>query len=140
VAFALVFSGESLGITFCSLFYEPGFSVNITSLIFSIMITMSGLFSTTMPALFTKLNYASVMKYGVEVTLVSVLQDTSFHCSSDDIISGQCTLSDGQQLIDAYGFSVNDLVRNLYAIAIFIIVYRLIAFLVLKYKKVKYAQ
>jgi len=140
VAFGLIFSGESFGILFCSIFYEPGFSLNVTSLIFSIMICMSGILSANMPTLLQGLNYASIMKYSVELTMVNVVKDASFNCSAEEIATGQCTIENGQQLLDVFGFSTNDFVLNIIVVFALIFIYRVIAFLALKFKKINFAQ
>jgi len=107
-AFAIIFCGESVGIIFCSIVYEPGFSINLASIVFTIAISMAGFLSINMPVIFQFFNNISFIRYAAEVTAVTALQDAVFECSEADIMSGQCKFDNGQQLLDSFGFNVEN--------------------------------
>jgi len=104
------------------------------------MINMAGIIATKMPILLQALNYASLMKYAVEMAMISVLKDVSFNCTLDDELSGLCPVENGNQLLSQLNFSSSDFTYDAILVFVFIILYRFIAFIVLKIRKVRYAQ
>ncbi|KAI9333586.1 hypothetical protein BDR26DRAFT_1010094 [Obelidium mucronatum] len=117
--FACVFCGESIGMTFNTFFSKPGFSLQLMTLLFATLQQMSGLFSVSMPKFVEDLNYLSVLRY------------------SSRILAAQEFLpsfSTGSDVMALFGFPEGDyhVVLNVVGLIICVVVYRLIAFVVLK--------
>ncbi|KAI1331558.1 ABC transporter [Xylariaceae sp. FL0255] len=131
-AFGIVSCGESLGIMFNTLFNHTGFAVNIISVLLSVSQIMAGIISVNMPRLFLIFRYLSPTKYAVAALARFSLQGVEFTCDdSQKLPDGQCTIATGEQVLELYNLNV-DGVRNIIALAGTIIVYRLLAWLLVR--------
>ncbi|KAI1395569.1 P-loop containing nucleoside triphosphate hydrolase protein [Hypoxylon fuscum] len=130
--FGIVSCGESLGIMFNTMFNHTGFAVNIISVLLSVAQIMAGIMSIDMPQLFKIFNYISPLKYATAALAPYTLRDVKFTCDdSQRLPNGQCTIETGEQVLDLYKLNVDPIV-NIGALAATIVVYRLVAWLLLR--------
>lgn len=133
--FCIVSCGESLGIMFCTLFDHVGFSVQITSVLLSISIVMSGIMSLDVPDVLQGINYLSPIKYSVSNMAPYTMTGQTFTCSdAQRLPDGHCPLETGKQVLDLYNQNGNPEI-NLMALGICAIVYRLIAYVLLRVRR-----
>ncbi|KAI0486722.1 P-loop containing nucleoside triphosphate hydrolase protein [Xylaria cf. heliscus] len=131
-AFGIVSCGESLGIMFNTLFNHTGFAVNIISILLSVSQVIAGIISIDMPRVFTIFNYLSPTKYAVAALAWFSLNGVTFTCDDlQRLPNGRCTIETGEEVIALYGLDT-DGVRNLIALAGTVLVYRLVAWLLLR--------
>ncbi|KAH8199881.1 hypothetical protein TruAng_005937 [Truncatella angustata] len=130
--FAIVNCGESLGIMFNTLFNHTGFAVNVISVLLSVAQTISGIMSIDMPELFKAFNYISPIKYAVAALSHYSLKGVQFTCNdTQKLPNGECIIATGEQVLDLYKLNVNGPV-NLGALAAVVVIYRLVAWALLR--------
>ncbi|EGC42301.1 ABC transporter [Histoplasma capsulatum var. duboisii H88] len=130
--FCIVNCGESLGIMFCTLFSHAGFSVNITSILLSIANILGGVMSLNIPAVIQALNHLSPIKYAVANLASYSMANHHFTCGdSQRMPSGNCPIETGEQALKLYNLDKNP-EMNLMALGICTIVYRVVAYGLLK--------
>eukprot|EP01119_Soliformovum_irregulare_P022242 TRINITY_DN756_c1_g1_i3.p1 TRINITY_DN756_c1_g1~~TRINITY_DN756_c1_g1_i3.p1 ORF type:complete len:765 (-),score=242.29 TRINITY_DN756_c1_g1_i3:43-2337(-) len=138
IVFAYVNLGESLGIFFCNIVKEPGFSASLTSTVVSIFTCMGGLLSIGLPAVLKYINYISVVKYGSLGLAVVQWKDVTFECTSSELLNGNiCPITSGNQLLDQYQFDEADFPSYMGVIPVVLVLYRLIGYAVLKIRASK---
>ncbi|KAI1082153.1 P-loop containing nucleoside triphosphate hydrolase protein [Whalleya microplaca] len=136
--FGIVSCGESLGIMFNTLFNHTGFAVNIVSLLLSVAQIMSGIMSIDMPRLFKIFNYISPLKYAVAALAPFSLRDVEFTCDdAQRLPDGSCTIETGVQVLDLYKLNVDPVV-NIGALAATVVVYRLVAWVLLRLARTRW--
>jgi ABC-type multidrug transport system ATPase subunit/ABC-type multidrug transport system permease subunit len=133
VCFCIVSCGESLGIMFNTLFSShTGFAVNLTSIFLSVAQIMGGVMSIDMPALFRAFNYLSPINYAVRAFAPFSLRGVVFTCTeAQKMPDGRCPIENGAQVLQLYKLDV-DAVVNIAALAGCTVVYRLVAWGLLK--------
>ncbi|KAI8956585.1 P-loop containing nucleoside triphosphate hydrolase protein [Daldinia sp. FL1419] len=130
--FGVVSCGESLGIMFNTLFNHTGFAVNLISILLSVAQIMAGIMSINMPKLFKVFNYISPLKYATAALSPYTLRGVKFTCDDTQRLpDGRCTIETGEQVLDLYKLNVDPIV-NIGALAATIVVYRLVAWLLLR--------
>lgn len=129
--------GESIGIIFNTLFTHEGFAVNIISVILSIASMMAGIMSLNMPSVLKALNWLSPLKYAAGVLINMAMDDTTFSCEGQVVDStGSCILNNGDAVLESYKLKISVKVY-LGALIVCLVLYRLIAFGVLKLNRLK---
>ncbi|KAI0128018.1 ABC transporter [Xylariales sp. AK1849] len=137
--FAIVNCGESLGIMFNTLFNHTGFAVNVISVLLSVAQIMAGIMSIDMPGLFKAFNYLSPLKYATAALASFSLRGVGFTCDdSQKLPDGNCIISTGEQVLDLYKLNVNAVV-NIGALAATVVVYRLVAYALLRIARTRWA-
>lgn len=130
--FGIVSCGESLGIMFNTLFGHTGFAVNIMGVFLALANTMAGILSIDMPELFKAFNYLSPIRYGTRAVAPYSLRDIKFTCNDEQRLqNGKCPIETGQQVLELYNFDVDPVV-NVACLAACVVVYRLLAWGLLK--------
>ncbi|KAK2763762.1 hypothetical protein FQN54_009379 [Arachnomyces sp. PD_36] len=138
-SFCIVSCGESVGIMFCTLFSHVGFSVNVTSVVLSISTILGGIMSLNVPAVLQALNHLSPIKYAIANLAPYAMHDQTFTCTdAQRLPTGRCPLETGQQVLELYNLDTNAGI-NLMALGICTIVYRIVAYALLKVKKSHWA-
>ncbi|KAG0632817.1 P-loop containing nucleoside triphosphate hydrolase protein [Tuber brumale] len=133
----VVSCGESLGIFFNTLFRHTGFSVNVTSTVLCIAIFMSGIMSIDVPAPLEAFNYLSPLRYAARSLTPYSLDGVTFTCTpSQRLPSGNCPIETGKQVLQLYGLD-EDPKWNLVALAVVMVVYRVVAFVMLKLQRMQ---
>ena len=130
--FVTVHCGESIGIIFNTLFTHEGFTVNIVSVIISTGTMMGGIMSLTMPAVLKGINWISPTKYSNSIMVNLAFKDLQITCSD----STMCQFTTGEQVLEQYFLKAN-FIPYFGALAIIVVVYRLIALTVLKINRLK---
>ncbi|TRM67109.1 P-loop containing nucleoside triphosphate hydrolase protein [Schizophyllum amplum] len=131
-AFCIVSCGESIGIIFNTLFQSTGFALNVTSTVLSIGTFMSGLLSVDMIGFLKGINYISPLKYAAENLMPYTLRGMIFTCEDfQRLPDGHCPLETGEQVLQLFHMDI-DPVPRLGAIVATTVVYRLVAYLVLR--------
>ncbi|KAK1978248.1 ABC transporter [Colletotrichum cereale] len=130
--FGVVSCGESVGIMFNTLFGHTGFAVNITSVVMSIANTMAGILSIDMPEVFNIFNYLSPIRYATRAMAPYSLEAVTFTCTDGQRLpSGRCPVETGEDVLNLYKLNV-DSKTNIAALAGCVIVYRLVAWALLR--------
>lgn len=130
--FGIVSCGESLGIMFNTLVGHTGFAVNIMGIFLSVATLMAGILSIDMPDLFKGVNYLSPIRYATRAVAPYSLEGVDFTCNSEQQLpDGSCPIETGQDVLDLYKFNA-DPVANIGALAACIVIYRLLAWGLLK--------
>ncbi|EGG18944.1 ABC transporter G family protein [Cavenderia fasciculata] len=78
--------------------------------------------------------YISYFKYLIEAIVVNSFQGIVFSCSDSERIGGQCPTSTGEQVIDRMNYGYDNYWRNVWIVLLFVIAFRVLAFLVLSFK------
>ncbi|KAF2012294.1 ABC transporter-like protein [Aaosphaeria arxii CBS 175.79] len=131
-AFCIVSCGESLGIAFNTLFTHTGFSVNCMSVFLSVAQIMGGVISLSIPSFLQAFNHLSPIKYAIGNMAPYTLRDQNFTCTDwQRLPNGQCPISTGEEVLNLYKLNKNP-ERNLMGLGICCIVYRLLAWIILK--------
>lgn len=100
IAWTFLVAGEALGVLFCTLFDEVGFSVNVVSVVISFFGVMAGFISPTMPRGLVLLSYASPMRWGAYLLMHIAFDRERFDCDGAAV---QC-LATGEDVLRLYGF------------------------------------
>jgi hypothetical protein len=133
-AFCITSCGESLGIAFNTLFTHTGFSVNCMSVFLSVAQVMGGVLSLDVPVFLQAWNHLSPIKWAVGNMAPYTLRGLTFTCEDWQRVNGQCPITTGEQVLDLYKLNKNPEV-NIMALGICAIVYRFLAYVVLKMVK-----
>jgi ABC-2 type transporter len=130
--FCVVNCGESIGIMFCTIFpSHVGFSLNVTSVLLTISTVMAGIMSLNIPGVLQALNYLSPLKYQVANMAAYSMHGRKFTCKLSQKVNGECPISTGEQVLELYNLDKNP-GMNLMALVITTVVYRVVAYAVLK--------
>lgn len=125
--FGIVNCGESLGIMFNTVLPHTGFAVNVMGVFLSVANIMAGILSINMPDLFKAVNYLSPIRYGTRAIAPYSLRGVEFTCNdSQRQPDGRCPIETGQDVLNLYNFDVDPVV-NIAALAGCVVVYRLLA-------------
>lgn len=131
----IVSCGESVGILFNTFFGHVGFSVQLTSIMLSISTVLGGIMSLNVPSFLQALNHLSPIKYAIANLAPYAMEGQYFTCSdAERLANGQCPISTGKDVLDLYNLdkSAN---LNLMGVAVCTVVYRIVAYAVLKLKR-----
>lgn len=130
--FCIVSCGESLGIMFNTLFPHTGFAINITSIFLSVAQFMSGVQSISVPEFLQAWNHLSPLYYAMRNLGPYSLNGIMFTCdAAQRLPNGRCTIETGVQALDLYKLNTNP-GMNLMALGITTVVYRILAYALLK--------
>ncbi|KAG6002189.1 hypothetical protein E4U54_000935 [Claviceps lovelessii] len=137
--FGVVSCGESLGILFNTLIGHTGFAVNIMGVFLSVATSICGVLSIDMPGLFTALNYLSPIRYATRAVAPYSLRGMRFTCTDAQRLppDGHCPIDTGTQVLDLYKFNVDPVV-NVACLAGCVVVYRLLAWLLLRVMRARW--
>ena len=137
-AFAIVSCGESVGIIFNTLFDHTGFAVNVTSVVLSIAQLMGGVMSLHVPSFLQAFNHLSPIKWAIGNLAPYTLAGVHFSCTEEQQLpNGQCPIRDGKDALGLYNLKGNAGL-NLLAVGVCVVVYRILAFLILKAKRTRW--
>lgn len=131
-AFGIVSCGESLGILAHTVFRHAGFAVNVVSVLLSVAQVIAGIISIDMPRVFQVFNHISPTKYAVAALARFSLEGVTFTCDdAQRLPDGLCAVETGRQVLELYRLD-GDGVMNLIALAVTVVAYRLVAWLLLR--------
>lgn len=135
-AWTIVNCGESIGIMFNTLFLHEGFAVNLISVVLSIGSIMCGIMSLDMPGFLKGVNWLSPLKYALAVIINLAFQDQTFSCEGQVVVNGTCEFNTGEKVLEEYHLKSN-VPAFLGAMAVSLVVYRGLAFGLLKLNRFK---
>ncbi|KAJ3488823.1 hypothetical protein NLG97_g6123 [Lecanicillium saksenae] len=136
--FGVVSCGESLGIMFNTLFQHTGFAVNIMGVFLSVANGMAGVLSINMPQAFKAVNYLSPIRYATRAMAPYALRGVKFHCTNEQTLpDGSCPITTGEEVLDLYDFNVDPNV-NAYCLLACVVIYRLIAWALLRVTRARW--
>ncbi|KAK5995458.1 putative ABC transporter ATP-binding protein/permease [Cladobotryum mycophilum] len=136
--FGIISCGESLGIMFNTIVGHTGFAVNIMGMFLSIATAMAGVLSIDMPKPFKALNYLSPVRYATRAVAPYSLRRVPFYCKPEQTLpDGSCPITTGEQVLKLYNFDVDPVV-NVAALAGCIVVYRLLAWALLRVTRARW--
>ncbi|KAF2268532.1 ABC transporter-like protein [Lojkania enalia] len=131
-ALCIVSCGESLGIAFNTLFTHTGFSVNCMSVFLSVAQIMGGVISLDVPSFLQAFNHLSPVKWAIGNMAPYTLRNQHFTCEDwQRLPNGNCPITTGQQVLNLYHLDKNPNLQIM-ALGICAIVYRIVAYLILK--------
>ncbi|KAF2661680.1 P-loop containing nucleoside triphosphate hydrolase protein [Lophiostoma macrostomum CBS 122681] len=134
-AFCIVSCGESLGIAFNTLFTHTGFSVNCMSVLLSVAQIMGGVISLNVPSFLQAFNHLSPIKYAVGNLAPYTVRNQHFTCQEwQRLPNGSCPITTGEEALNLYKLN-KDPEMNIMALGICVVVYRIVAYLILKMVK-----
>lgn len=136
--FLVTNAGESLGISFNTIFSHPGFALNVISVFCSIGVAMAGLLAMTLDGFLKAINYISPLHYCVMLISNKVFTPSlKLTCTADEKLStGQCLFTNGQQVLDEYHLEVN-MVLYYVLFAVITVLQRVISWVFLRLKLMK---
>ena len=124
---------------FNTLFSHTGFAVNVTSVFLSVATMMAGIMSLNIPRFLQAFNHLSPLKWSLGNMVPYAFRGVEFTCSEDQRLpSGQCPISDGEDVLKQYNFETNAGL-NLLALGICVVAYRVVAYAVLKARRSRWA-
>ncbi|KAL8948964.1 MAG: hypothetical protein Q9222_004886 [Ikaeria aurantiellina] len=130
--FAIVNCGESVGIMFNTLFSHTGFAVNLTSVILSLANVMGGVMSLHIPAFLQAWNHLSPVKWSLGNLAPWTFRGVRFTCPDERGCNGQPRT--GEEVLRLYNLDT-DPVTNVAALAVCVVVYRLVAWGILAVRR-----
>lgn len=130
LACAVLNCGESIGMFFNTVLDHMGIATNVLSNVLTIGLFMGGTMALNMPGFFKALNYLSPLRYAVLATAELVFEGQAFECIGGGT---DCVLSTGEAVMEQYHLKSNFSV-NMGAVAVVVVVYRLIAIATLELK------
>lgn len=93
---------------------------------------MGGILSIDMPGFLQGVNYLSPIRYAIRNLAPYSLRGITFTCDdSQRLPNGECTISTGEQVLQLYDLDSNPAI-NIMALGVCTLVYRLLAYLLLK--------
>ncbi|SPO07611.1 related to A.gambiae ATP-binding-cassette protein [Cephalotrichum gorgonifer] len=137
--FGIVSCGESIGIMFNTVFSHTGFAVNLTSVVLSVATCMGGILSTDMPPFLEGVNYLSPVRYATRALGPFSLRGVRFRCDEEHMLGGSCILGTGEDALDLYKLNVDPVV-NIAALAGCVVVYRVLAWGVLRVVRTRWRE
>lgn len=135
----IVNAGESLGISFNTIFNQPGFALVLISIFCSVGVCMAGLLAMTLGSFLQAMNYLSPLHYGVLLFANEVFtSDLTFFCTPTELSpDGSCLFTNGEQVKVAYDLVVNKVVYFV-LFGVLTIVHRAVSWLFLKVRLTKF--
>ncbi|KAK0450317.1 P-loop containing nucleoside triphosphate hydrolase protein [Desarmillaria tabescens] len=139
-ALCMVNAGESLGIIFNTIFHKnAGLALNVANVILCVMMFMAGLMSADMPALLQDIDKVSPLGYVIRNIMPLAFGGQEFTCDDDQRLSdGSCAISVGEQVLEMYHVDGDAGPLNLGAVVATMVVYRFLAYIVVKVAKAKF--
>ncbi|KAK0468631.1 P-loop containing nucleoside triphosphate hydrolase protein [Armillaria novae-zelandiae] len=136
----IVNAGESLGIIMNTFFtQDTGLALSISNILMSIAMYIAGLMSLNMPRFLEYLNKLNPLGYSVRNMMPYVLRGQMFSCEDDQrLTDGSCAISTGEQVLEIFNLKDVNAPLNLCAVVICAVVYRLLAYAVLKAVKSRF--
>lgn len=136
--FLIVNAGESLGISFNTVFEHPGFALNVISVFCSIGVAMAGLLAMTLDGFLKALNYTSPLHYCVMLISNQVFTSSlRLTCTANERLSnGECLFNSGKQVLDQYNLKV-DMTLYYVLISVVTVLQRVISWVFLRVKLMK---
>jgi len=140
IIWLMLVQGETMGMIMCGLIYDVGLATSFAGVFVTVFTIMAGYFRPTgeLPWVLRVINYGLVFQYAAEILAINEFEHLTFSCPGDQALSdGSCPFSTGNQVLDTYTFQKDREWPYLGVLIALVCLYRLGAFLVLKYYRAK---
>ncbi|KAI8892788.1 P-loop containing nucleoside triphosphate hydrolase protein [Globomyces pollinis-pini] len=134
--FCIVNFAESIGIMFCTLVNDVGFSVSVTNAVLGLFVSMSGILSSNLPIFLDRINRASPVPYFTRLIAINEFVDSAVYVCDE---GESCIYRNGTDVLkkltsneDVFSFEVDDFQYYIYGGLLVTVSYRILAFIVLK--------
>lgn len=140
-ALCMVNAGESIGIASNTIFHEnAGLALNVANVVLCVMMFMAGLMSADMPTFLQGINKVSPLGYAVRNIMPLAFRGQMFTCDDNQrLYDGSCAVSAGEQVLEMYQMNEDAVPLNLGAVIITMLVYRFMAYIVVKVAKARFS-
>ena len=133
--FGIVSCGESLGIMFTTIFPYTGFAVNVCGVVLSVTVLMGGVLSLNVPTFLQAFNHLNPIRWAIGNLGPYTFVGQKFTCTKyQQLLNGSCPFKTGEEVFEQYNLNKNARL-NIMALGICIIIYRLVAYGILKIQK-----
>lgn len=134
----VVNAGDSLGISFNTVFDHEGFALNVISIFCSIGVAMAGLLAMTLDNFLKALNYISPLHYCVMLVANKVFTPAlKLTCTElERLPNGNCQYNTGADVLKEFNLKINEPLFYI-LIAVIVVIQRAISWMFLKVKLTK---
>jgi len=131
---ALLFTGESIGIIFGSFTRSMGFNVSLVSTFITIFVQLCGVISVSIPTWLSDIAWGTSLKFSARIVMINECLGLQLNCTEAEIASGQCLVQNGQQLLALLGWNDWNTKKFCGVLAAVCVIYRLFAWIVVRAK------
>lgn len=100
---------------------------------------MTGIMSINMPSFLNAVNYLSPIRYAIRNLAPYTLRGLHFTCTASQEVNGVCPITTGKQVLDLYNLD-GSAGLNLMALGVATVIYRVLAYALLKGMKTRWRQ
>ncbi|BGP02838.1 ATP-binding cassette transporter snq2 [Rhodotorula toruloides] len=127
-SWALISTGESVGIIFSAYTSNGGLATSLVSAALTLLAQLNGIISVTMPYFLVVIGWISPMRPQAELQIINEMTGLRFNCSSSEIASGACIATTGEQVLDTFGLPHGGTGKYIGILAALVVLWRLAAF------------
>ncbi|KAJ3189650.1 hypothetical protein HK101_008814 [Irineochytrium annulatum] len=131
-ALALLSTGESIGIAFCSVCRATPFTVQAMGGLITLATLLSGFLAIAPPPFLAALNRASVVRYTSRATAMAEFGGAHVVCDAGTVGAAGCRWTSGDDVLAMLGFADGDLWGMMAIVGGLVVAYRVAAYLVLR--------
>ncbi|KAG8903628.1 hypothetical protein FRB99_002933 [Tulasnella sp. 403] len=149
---ALLSTGESIGLMFGSFTNSMGFNVSyvrpssyycifsnplfpsLVSTFITILVQMCGVVSVSIPTWLNDLAWSTTLKHSTRIVMINECVGLRLHCTPDQVASGECLVQTGEELLALLGWKDWQTKRYVGILFALTVAYRLLAWLTIRTK------
>ncbi|GAA5959155.1 hypothetical protein JCM21900_001409 [Sporobolomyces salmonicolor] len=130
-SYALISTGESIGIIFSAFCNNGGLAVSLVSAGLTLLAQLNGIISATLDEYLKIIGWISPMKPQAALTMINVsspmLCRLRFNCTDADIASGACIATTGEQVLDVFQLPYGQAGKYMGILMLLVVIWRLLA-------------
>ncbi|GAA5992258.1 hypothetical protein JCM10908_001843 [Rhodotorula pacifica] len=127
-SFALISTGESIGIVFSAFTRNGGLTTSLVSAALTLLAQLNGIVSVTLPYFLVVIGWVSPMRPQAALTMINEMMGLNFRCTEAEIASGACIYTTGEQVLDTFGLPHGETGKYCGILAALVVLWRLAAF------------
>ncbi|GAA5875055.1 hypothetical protein JCM3774_003416 [Rhodotorula dairenensis] len=127
-SFALISTGESVGIVFSAFTRNGGLTTSLVSAALTLLAQLNGIVSVTLPYFLVVIGWISPMRPQAALTMINEMMGLQFRCTDAEIVNGACIYTTGEQVLDTFGLPHGDTGKYCGILAALVVLWRLAAF------------
>ncbi|SGY73967.1 BQ5605_C005g03332 [Microbotryum silenes-dioicae] len=131
-SYALISTGESIGIIFSSFFENGGLAVSLVSASITMSAQLNGIISVTVPKWLQIIGWATVTKSQARVQIINEFKGLVFDCTSQDIASGACVVATGEELLQTFSIAPSGTGKFLGIALALTLLFRILSYIALR--------
>ncbi|SCZ97266.1 BZ3500_MvSof-1268-A1-R1_Chr4-2g07098 [Microbotryum saponariae] len=131
-SYALISTGESIGIIFSSFFENGGLAVSLVSASITMFAQLNGIISVTVPKWLQIIGWATVTKSQARVQIINEFKGLVFDCTSQDIASGACVVATGEELLQTFSIAPSGTGKFLGIALALTLMFRILSYIALR--------